>query len=229
MCSGTNRRLLLYNQQNSGKPRPPHPRSMLLDFLRPGVRSGFECLRGRRHARPSVPTTGTNTPETLNGGCGGSVAFLLVLTVGSVGQGPSFGGREPRGEGLSRDVSGFPLEVGAGHGLLVVVEVTIEVPLRHESPCCASPSSRASGFSSCVPFRAASEKDRAAHTATKKDRVARSSDTTAQTGREKVLLEELGCHVLLESSVVTFRASGRLLSRGLPRFRICKSILWPDR
>ena len=81
MCSGTNRRLLLYNQQNSGKPRPPHPRSMLLDFLRPGVRSGFECLRGRRHARPSVPTTGTNTPETLNGGCGGSVAFLLVLIV----------------------------------------------------------------------------------------------------------------------------------------------------
>ena len=56
---------------------------MFLDFLRPGVRSGFECLRGRRHARPSVPTTGTNTPETLNGGCGGSVAFLLVLIVQS--------------------------------------------------------------------------------------------------------------------------------------------------
>ena len=54
---------------------------MFPDFLRPGVRSGFECLRGRRHARPSVPTTGTNTPETLNGGCGGSVAFLLVLIV----------------------------------------------------------------------------------------------------------------------------------------------------
>ena len=65
------------------KATPPRtPRSMFLDFLRPGVRSGFECLRGRRHARPSVPTTGTNTPETLNGGCGGSVAFLLVLIVG---------------------------------------------------------------------------------------------------------------------------------------------------
>ena len=64
------------------KATPPRtPRSMFLDFLRPGVRSGFECLRGRRHARPSVPTTGTNTPETLNGGCGGSVAFLLVLIV----------------------------------------------------------------------------------------------------------------------------------------------------
>ena len=60
---------------------PRTPRSMFLDFLRPGVRSGFECLRGRRHARPSVPTTGTNTPETLNGGCGGSVAFLLLLIV----------------------------------------------------------------------------------------------------------------------------------------------------
>ena len=66
------------------KATPPRtPRSMFLDFLRPGVRSGFECLRGRRHARPSVPTTGTNTPETLNGGCGGSVAFLLVLIVQS--------------------------------------------------------------------------------------------------------------------------------------------------
>ena len=54
---------------------------MFLDFLRPDVRSGFECSSGRRHARPSVPTIGTNTPETLNGGCRGSVAFLLVLIV----------------------------------------------------------------------------------------------------------------------------------------------------
>lgn len=64
------------------KATPPRtPRSMFLDFLRPGVRSGFECLSGRRHARPSVPTIGTKTPQTLSGGCGGSGAFLLVLIV----------------------------------------------------------------------------------------------------------------------------------------------------
>ena len=41
-------------------------------------------LGGRRDARPFVPITARKIPETLNGGCGGSVAFLLVLIVGKL-------------------------------------------------------------------------------------------------------------------------------------------------
>ena len=38
-------------------------------------------LGGLGEARPSVPIPRRKIPETLNGGCGGSVAFLLLLIV----------------------------------------------------------------------------------------------------------------------------------------------------